>query len=311
MSSPALTLQSKPRPLAARDLDRVVWIDASLRAARARRTSSAASPPRRAIPSAICSSAWRPTAASPATCSGARSKASSDAPSRSAARGLRRGRRRAGTGLGAALLKAFEDEAARRGLRQVRTTALWREHALLAFFDRAGFRLSPVHVLDCALDEAELGSAREAPVEPGPGPPIRTTTARRAPRTSRRSRATRSRSRCCRRPTSKRGAHRPPPYRPGPPRLSVPHRRRGARRFGAARVARGAHRPRARRLCHGSPGLRRLRPRRARRGDRHDRRRSAARAPGRRARCCRSSSQTSRRSESSAWRPWSSPVISR
>ena len=75
-----------------------------------------------------------------------------------------------GEGLGAALLKAFEDEAARRGLRQVRTTALWREHALLAFFDRAGFQLSPVHVLDCALDEAELGSAREAPVEPAPGP---------------------------------------------------------------------------------------------------------------------------------------------
>ena len=27
-----------------------------------------------------------------------------------------------------------------------------------------------MHVLDCALDEAELGSAREAPVEPAPGP---------------------------------------------------------------------------------------------------------------------------------------------
>ena len=55
-----------------------------------------------------------------------------------------------GRGLGGALLAAFEQAAARRGLRELRTTGLWREHALLAFFDRAGFRLAPVHVLDRA-----------------------------------------------------------------------------------------------------------------------------------------------------------------
>jgi ribosomal protein S18 acetylase RimI-like enzyme len=70
-----------------------------------------------------------------------------------------------GRGLGAALTRAFEDAAARRGLRAIRTTARWREHALLAFFDRAGFRLAPVHVLDCALAEAALGSGRETPIE--------------------------------------------------------------------------------------------------------------------------------------------------
>ncbi len=75
-----------------------------------------------------------------------------------------------GRGLGGALLGAFEAESQRRGLRELRTTALWREHALLAFFDRAGFGLAPVHVLDCALADAPLGGAREAPVEPAARP---------------------------------------------------------------------------------------------------------------------------------------------
>jgi ribosomal protein S18 acetylase RimI-like enzyme len=71
-----------------------------------------------------------------------------------------------GRGLGSALAAAFEEEAARRGLREIRTAALWREHALLRFLDRAGFRLGAAHVLDCALADAELGSSREAPLEP-------------------------------------------------------------------------------------------------------------------------------------------------
>ena len=75
-----------------------------------------------------------------------------------------------GRGLGGALLGAFEAEAKKRGLQELRTTALWREHALLAFFDRAGFGLAPVHVLDCALADAPLGGAREAPVEPAAPP---------------------------------------------------------------------------------------------------------------------------------------------
>src|SRR5574341_1298144 len=38
-----------------------------------------------------------------------------------------------GRGLGTALAAAFEAAAARRGLREIRTTALWREHALVGF----------------------------------------------------------------------------------------------------------------------------------------------------------------------------------
>jgi predicted N-acetyltransferase YhbS len=75
-----------------------------------------------------------------------------------------------GGGLGAALARAFETEAAQRGLREIRTTARWREHALLRFFDHAGFRLAPAHVLDCALAEAQLGTALELPAEPPPAP---------------------------------------------------------------------------------------------------------------------------------------------
>jgi ribosomal protein S18 acetylase RimI-like enzyme len=68
-------------------------------------------------------------------------------------------------GLGAALAGAFEAEASKRGLRAVRTTALWREHDLLRFLDHAGYRLADCHVLDCALAGASLGTAREEPVE--------------------------------------------------------------------------------------------------------------------------------------------------
>jgi ribosomal protein S18 acetylase RimI-like enzyme len=52
-----------------------------------------------------------------------------------------------GRGLGRALLGAFEAESQRRGLRELRTSARWREHALLGFFDRSGFGLAPLHVL--------------------------------------------------------------------------------------------------------------------------------------------------------------------
>jgi ribosomal protein S18 acetylase RimI-like enzyme len=67
-------------------------------------------------------------------------------------------------GLGAALGEAFEAEARRRGLAEIGTSARWREHDLLRFLDRAGYRLGVAHVLDCALADAELGSARELPV---------------------------------------------------------------------------------------------------------------------------------------------------
>ena len=70
-----------------------------------------------------------------------------------------------GHGLGMALATAFEQQAARRGLREMRTTALWRQHALLQFLDHAGYTLAPSHVLDCAIAGAPLGGSREEPVE--------------------------------------------------------------------------------------------------------------------------------------------------
>jgi predicted N-acetyltransferase YhbS len=68
-------------------------------------------------------------------------------------------------GLGGALSAAFEGEARRRGLAQIRTSALWREHGLLRFLDRAGYDLAGDHVLGCALRAVALGSAAEEPVE--------------------------------------------------------------------------------------------------------------------------------------------------
>ena len=70
-----------------------------------------------------------------------------------------------GRGLGLALSSAFEGAAIRRGLREIRTAALWRQHGLLRFLDRAGYRLGGSHVLDCALHDAELGSPRERPID--------------------------------------------------------------------------------------------------------------------------------------------------
>ena len=70
-----------------------------------------------------------------------------------------------GRGLGAALAEAFESAARKRGLSEIRTASVWREHSMLRFLDRAGYRMSGSHVLDCALGQAELGSPRETPVE--------------------------------------------------------------------------------------------------------------------------------------------------
>jgi len=70
-----------------------------------------------------------------------------------------------GRGLGAALSLAFESAARKLGATEIRTAAVWREHRLLRFLDRAGYRLAPSHVLDCALAESEVGSSREQPVE--------------------------------------------------------------------------------------------------------------------------------------------------
>jgi GNAT superfamily N-acetyltransferase len=77
-----------------------------------------------------------------------------------------------GRGLGSALSREFEAAARTLGATEIRTTAVWREHGLLRFLDRAGYRLADSHVLDCALADSEVGSSREPPVErSGPADP--------------------------------------------------------------------------------------------------------------------------------------------
>ena len=74
--------------------------------------------------------------------------------------GVRPAAQRQGAGL--ALAAAFEQEARRRGAAVVRTAARWREHALLAFLDRCGFALAPVHVLERATGEDLAPLERDA-----------------------------------------------------------------------------------------------------------------------------------------------------
>ena len=71
-------------------------------------------------------------------------------------------------GVGHELAAIFEAEATRRGISEIRTTAVWRHHELLRFLDRAGYRLAESAILDCAVAEAELGSAHEQPLAAAP-----------------------------------------------------------------------------------------------------------------------------------------------
>ena len=62
-----------------------------------------------------------------------------------------------GHGIGTALLARLEVEAQRLGVPLIRTTASWRDHAMLQFFDRAGFELSKILVIDCPVGRPRLG----------------------------------------------------------------------------------------------------------------------------------------------------------
>jgi GNAT superfamily N-acetyltransferase len=61
-------------------------------------------------------------------------------------------------GIGTALQNALEAQARRRGIRELRTSASWRDTAMLRFLSALGWRHSRDHVLDCALAQA---TARE------------------------------------------------------------------------------------------------------------------------------------------------------
>ena len=69
-----------------------------------------------------------------------------------------------GRGVGTALERALEAEARRRGIGELRTIALWRQHHMLRYLEASGWSLGRDQVLDCAIGEAEFGTAREAAV---------------------------------------------------------------------------------------------------------------------------------------------------
>jgi len=75
-----------------------------------------------------------------------------------------------GRGVGRALHAAFEAEAARRSIGELRTVAVWRDHAMLGFLDRLGYALAEERLFECALGASPLG-AREQPAASGESEP--------------------------------------------------------------------------------------------------------------------------------------------
>jgi GNAT superfamily N-acetyltransferase len=67
-------------------------------------------------------------------------------------------------GFGVALGTALEEEARRRGIRDLRTASIWREHDMLRYLDHSGWSLGRVVVIECALAESMLGASGEQPV---------------------------------------------------------------------------------------------------------------------------------------------------
>jgi ribosomal protein S18 acetylase RimI-like enzyme len=74
-------------------------------------------------------------------------------------------RERQGLGTGTRLLGALEHWAAEHDVRQIRTSASWRDHALLAFLDHAGFELGD-RVIDCGLDLERISRLERTEGEP-------------------------------------------------------------------------------------------------------------------------------------------------
>ena len=158
--------RTQTRPLAARDLDAVVAIDTALvgRSRRAyfeRRLAAAKRDPERHLQFAVDEDGAFAGFMLGRSLEGEFGR--SEPELRFEAFGIKPAAQ--GRGLAAVISAAFEAEAAHRGLREIRTAALWREHELLRFLDHAGYRLGDSHVLDCSLHDAELGSPRERPLD--------------------------------------------------------------------------------------------------------------------------------------------------
>jgi GNAT superfamily N-acetyltransferase len=59
-------------------------------------------------------------------------------------------------GIGSALLARLESKAKRLGVPAIRTTASWRDHAIMQFFDSAGFDFSRNMILDCPVRQERV-----------------------------------------------------------------------------------------------------------------------------------------------------------
>ncbi len=68
-------------------------------------------------------------------------------------------------GIGRALHTALEQQAARRGIREIHSAASWRAHGMLRFMDRLGYALADNLVLDCPVRAGHYGAAEEQPVD--------------------------------------------------------------------------------------------------------------------------------------------------
>lgn len=62
-----------------------------------------------------------------------------------------------GHGYGDALLGALESDARKHGVFEVRTQAVWKDHAMLGFLDHAGFHLGGSQIIDCAIHAGRIG----------------------------------------------------------------------------------------------------------------------------------------------------------
>jgi predicted N-acetyltransferase YhbS len=63
-----------------------------------------------------------------------------------------------GRGIGTALLARLETEARRIGAHSIRTSASWRDHAIMEFFDHAGFEFSRNMVLECPVKDSRVAA---------------------------------------------------------------------------------------------------------------------------------------------------------
>ena len=63
-----------------------------------------------------------------------------------------------GQQIGSALLSRLEDEARRLEIAEIRTTASWRDHAIMRFLDRSGFELGSELVVDTRVSDQRLAA---------------------------------------------------------------------------------------------------------------------------------------------------------